>query len=110
MQKIKQWPLFESIKFMEKHIQRRRTFSNVSLQFGITLHTTPEKSNFSHQRENTASQSNQNMTQLFQELKRRQSTVQVNEGLKKVPSIVLQNRIESVIGKNSNTIRQIPLL
>ncbi|XP_071631573.1 uncharacterized protein [Temnothorax longispinosus] len=77
IQTIKQWPLFESMKFMDKHIQRRRNFSNVSLRVGTKSEKNPsDELNFSHQNERgstSAGQQSPNIAQFNQELKKVQS-------------------------------------
>ncbi|XP_024883218.1 transcription factor Adf-1-like [Temnothorax curvispinosus] len=77
IQTIKQWPLFESMKFMDKHIQRRRNFSNVSLQVGTKSEKNPsDELNFSHQNERgstSAGQQSPNIAQFNQEFKKVQS-------------------------------------
>ncbi|XP_024879819.1 transcription factor Adf-1-like [Temnothorax curvispinosus] len=77
IQTIKQWPLFKIMKFMNKHIQRRRNFSNVLLRPGIKSEkNASEKLNFSHQNERESTsvcQQSPNIAQFNQEFKKVQS-------------------------------------
>ncbi|XP_018315533.1 uncharacterized protein [Mycetomoellerius zeteki] len=75
------------MKFMEKHIQRRRTFSNVSCQFAAKpRNNTLDKLKPSLQIESTPFQSNQIMAQSIQEWKKIQSTCTENNQMERYNS------------------------